>query len=162
MREQLYIRMINDFSALHDYVSTIQSSISATAAAVYILKDGQCINEWYAGFHGNNENSRLVDAQSQFNVASVRKTYLGLVVSLAIYEGKIHSLDDLVTIYLDELDEDIVKGITIRHLLTHTHGLQSQNHRLFPPGTDWRYNNTGVHMLIAIIRKLYDQSFQKY
>lgn len=101
----------------------------------------------------------MIDAESQFNVASIRKTYLGFAISLALYEGKIKSLNDRVTDYLDDVNESVMSNTTIRHLLTHTHGLESLNNREFPPGTNWKYNNAGVNLLIRMIQKLFDQPF---
>ncbi|MCU6339955.1 beta-lactamase family protein, partial [Enterobacter quasiroggenkampii] len=107
----------------------IQHQISATAAASYILHQQEVVNEWYSGTH-DGTGQRVVDAASRFNVASVRKTYLAFVVSLALYEGKIRSLDDSITDYIDDCiditDQQMAAmlcGTTIRHLLTHTHGL---------------------------------------
>ncbi|MGF9697883.1 serine hydrolase domain-containing protein [Paenibacillus sp. MABNR03] len=129
--------------------------LTATAAATCIIHHDQIVNEWYSGVHNDSQGSRLVDEESQFHVASIRKTYLGLVISLALYEGKISSIDDVVADYLDDTDTKVLGDTTIRHLLTHTHGLGDLHHRLFLPGTDWKYNNVGVNLLIKIIRKLY-------
>ncbi|USB33380.1 serine hydrolase domain-containing protein [Paenibacillus sp. YPG26] len=141
----------NAFDDLNEYVMKIKKIISATAASTYIIHHDRIVNEWYSGLHDTSTNSRLVDEKSQFNIASIRKTYLGFAVSLAIYEGRIKSLDDPVSAYWNDIDSTV----TIRHLLTHTHGLDSQNKCLFPPGTSWSYNNSGVSLLIKIIQKLY-------
>ncbi|WP_036666711.1 serine hydrolase domain-containing protein [Paenibacillus sp. UNC217MF] len=154
------------FAALNEYVERIQHQISATAAATYILHEQEVVNEWYSGTH-DRAGQRIVDAASRFNVASVRKTYLGFVVSLALYEGKIRSLDDSITDYIDDDYLDItdqqmaamLSGTTIRHLLTHTHGLHHSNRRLFSAGTDWAYNNMGVNILIKLMEKLYEKPF---
>jgi CubicO group peptidase (beta-lactamase class C family) len=151
----------NEFSELNEYVLKIRNLISASAASTYIIQNNCVVNEWYSGYHDNSVGSRIVDAQSRFNVASVRKTYLGFAVSLALYEGRIKNLDDYVTDYLDDLDELVLKDTKIRHLLTHTHGLQGSdnlNKRIFPPGTDWQYNNTGVNLLIKIVQKVFGQT----
>jgi len=130
----------NLFASLNQYVLQTRNAISASAAAVLVIHNDIIVNEWYSGCHENTENSRKVDERSQFNVGSIRKTYLGLAVSLALYEGRMKSIDDPVTDYLDDLDEAVVSGTTIRHLLTHTHGLSSPSMRLFPAGTGWTYN----------------------
>ncbi|WP_336773997.1 serine hydrolase domain-containing protein [Paenibacillus sp. MMO-58] len=101
---------------------------------------------------------REVDAKSQFNVASIRKTYLGFAISLALYEGKIKSLNDYVFDYLEDLDQRLFIGTTIRHLLTHTHGLNGPLKRIFSAGTDWQYNNTGVNLLIRLVQKVFGRS----
>jgi len=49
-----------------------------------------------------------VSASLQFNVASARKSYLGLVVAYAIYEGEMKSLDDLAINYFPELDKQLL------------------------------------------------------
>lgn len=143
------------FKKLNKYVSDVKHSISATAAATYIIHNDRIVNEWYAGTHDKAKESRFVDAESRFNVASVRKTFLGFAISLALVEGTIKSIDDLVVDYLNDLDREVLNDTTIRHLLTHTHGLDSRQHRRFLQGSDWKYNNVGVHLLIELIRKLY-------
>lgn len=93
------------FSPLNQYVLGVQKQIAASAAAVYVLHRGTVVNEWYSGTHSFSPGSRLVGADSRFNVASVRKTYLGFAVSLALYEGRIGCLDDPVSDGLVWLNE---------------------------------------------------------
>ncbi|KRF09925.1 serine hydrolase [Paenibacillus sp. Soil787] len=156
--EMDYIKSNNGFDELNRYVLSIRNLISATAASVLVMQNDHIVNEFYAGNHDKSPNSRSIDAKSQFNVASIRKTYLGFAISLALYEGKIRSINDYVTEYLEDLDENVLNNTTIRHLLTHTHGLEGPNKRLFPPGTDWKYNNAGINLLIRIIYKVFDMS----
>jgi CubicO group peptidase (beta-lactamase class C family) len=143
------------FQELNDYVYGVQKLVSASASSVYVIQNGETVNEWYSGFHRLGGQSRSVDERSRFNVASIRKTYLGLAVSLALHEGKIRNIDDEICDYLPDLDEKLMAGTTIRHCLTHTHGLQSPNKRLFPPGSGWKYNNAGVNLLIRIINAVF-------
>jgi CubicO group peptidase (beta-lactamase class C family) len=143
------------YKELNQYVLETKKLLSASAASTFVIHNNCIVNEWYVGYHDNTENSRLVDAESQFNIASTRKTYLGFAVSLALHEGKLKSINDYVAEYLDDLNKDILGSTTIRHLLTHTHGLQGPNKRNFPPGTDWKYNNAGVNLLIRIIQKVF-------
>ncbi|GGF99107.1 penicillin-binding protein [Paenibacillus albidus] len=152
------IKSYNAFNELNHFVEDIRNQISASASSVLVMQNNQIVNEFYSGNHDKSPNSRSIDDDSQFNIASIRKTYLGLVISLALYEGKIRSINDYVIDYLDGLNENVLINTTIRHLLTHTHGLQSPNIRLFPPGTNWNYNNAGVHILIRVVEKVFDQS----
>jgi CubicO group peptidase (beta-lactamase class C family) len=145
------------FEALTDYLSTVKAATLSSAASLYVMQAGEVVLEWYAGTHDSSADSSPVDAESQFNVASVRKTYLGLAISLALHEGRIAGLDDPVTDYLPEGKEDLLRGTTIRHLLTHTHGLEGNHRRLFPPGTDWSYNNAGVNLLIRIVSEVFGE-----
>lgn len=93
---------------------------------------------------------------TRFNVASVRKSYIGFAISLALYQNKLSSIDDYISDYLEDLNLAAVKGVRVRHLLTHTHGLKNNHEKLFPPGTNWKYNNIGINMLIRLIRKLFE------
>ncbi|MDF2724760.1 MAG: class beta-lactamase-related serine hydrolase [Paenibacillus sp.] len=147
------------FERLNRYTADTQRLLSASAASVLVIRDGLIVNEWYNGTHELSAQSRKVDAASRFNIASIRKTYLGFAVSLALHEGKIKSVDDPVQVYLDGLDEKVLAGTTIRHLLTHTHGLASPTQRLFPPGASWKYNNAGVNLLIDIVQRVYGLTF---
>jgi CubicO group peptidase (beta-lactamase class C family) len=160
---QLEYSLANDaFEELNQYTLGIKNVIAASAASTFVIHNERIVNEWYAGHHDHDRhdyrgNRRLVDAESRFHIASTRKTYLGFAISLALYEGKLNSVNDYVTEYLTELDKSLLGHTTIRHLLTHTHGLQGQHKRLFPPGTDWKYNNTGVNLLIRIIQQVFGQ-----
>ncbi len=145
------------FAALADYMANVKAATRSSAASLFVIHRGEVALEWYAGTHSSRTGSRSVDAASQFNVASVRKTYLGLAVSLAIHERRIASVDVPVTKYLPDCDEAVLRGTTLRHLLTHTHGLDGNLRRLFPAGTDWRYNNAGVNLLIRIVNEAFGE-----
>ncbi|WP_259391431.1 serine hydrolase [Paenibacillus sp. 1011MAR3C5] len=157
--------MNNLYQALNDYVHKVQREIGATAAAVYLIKNDVVVNEWYSGRHGADTTFRAVDAHTQFNVASIRKTYLGLAVSLLMEEGLIHSIDDEVGKYLTELTGTAAEGVTLRHLLTHTHGLvesEGQLQREFDPGMGWAYRNVGIRMLTRLVAQLSGQTLSSF
>lgn len=141
------------YTELNDYVASIQDVITCSGAASLVIQEDVIVNEWYRGIH-NVDDQRPISPTSQFNVASVRKSYLGFAVSLALHEGKISSIDDLITRYISGLDTNLFRGTTIRHLLTHTDGVR-YTERLFPAGTDWTYDNNGVNLLIQLVTQLY-------
>ncbi|TMV50094.1 beta-lactamase family protein [Paenibacillus mesophilus] len=145
------------FTELNEHVFRTKRLVSASAASILVILNGRIVNESYCGYHDHPEDSRPIDAESRFNVASIRKTYLGLAVSLALYEGKIKSINDYIVEYLDGLDPAVFGSTTIRHLLTHTHGLQGSHQRIFAPGTNWKYNNAGVNLLIKLIHNVFGQ-----
>ncbi|WEK56044.1 MAG: serine hydrolase [Candidatus Cohnella colombiensis] len=152
------------FNKLNRYVSEIQKQINATAAATYIIQNDIVVNEWYSGRHDSLASSRIVDAQSQFNVGSVRKTYLAFAISLLIENGNINCLDDEIGQYMNEL-RNITHGITIRHCLTHTHGLELHEGKLlnsFLPGENWAYTNAGITILIEMVERLTGISLADY
>jgi CubicO group peptidase (beta-lactamase class C family) len=116
----IYDKRLDVISA---YVEKVQSQINATAAATYIIQNDIVVQECYSGKQGDSIASRKVDERTQFNVGSVRKTYIALAISLLMERDCIRSIDDEVCMYLSELEDD-VQGITVRHLLNHTHGLE--------------------------------------
>jgi CubicO group peptidase (beta-lactamase class C family) len=104
----------------------------------------------------------LVSRTSQFNIAFARKSYLGLAVAYAIYEGKIKNIDDYAINYFDNYNKNLLGKTTIRHLVTHSHGLNEREDgticREFEPGQGWAYRGINVLMMaqlnfIQIVKK---------
>jgi len=56
------------------------------------------------------------------NSFSAAKTVIGLLIGIAIEEGKIHSVDDFAGKYIPEFNKNGREKITIRHLLTMSAG----------------------------------------
>lgn len=121
----------------------------ATAAALFVIARNVVQAEWYTGRQGPSPASRLVSADSRFNVYSVRKTYIGLVIANMILNGLVPNLDAQLGAYLQEPEPGLFANTTIRHLLTHTHGIDRRTSyfRRFAPGTRWHYTNAGVDLL---------------
>ncbi|MBM0066782.1 serine hydrolase domain-containing protein [Alkalicoccobacillus gibsonii] len=152
------------FKPLNEYVYNSKMKNEATAAATYIIKDKVVVDEWYSGTHDSYVGSRHVDEKTQFNVGSIRKTYLALAISLLIEQGKIRTIDDHIVTYLEEY-EKAVEGTSIRHLLTNSHGLiETDNHfeREFPVGESWAYRSPGITMLIKLVKKLSGQDLSAF
>jgi CubicO group peptidase (beta-lactamase class C family) len=142
-----------EMNDVYDYVNKVRNQISASASSVYIIQGGDVIGEWYDGI--DPSSNKKIDEHTRYNVYSVRKSYIGLAAALLILEGKIVSLDDPISTYLGE--NKLYNGITIRHLVTHTHGLndeQSGITKSAPSGTVWDYNNAGLSLLYKIILKV--------
>lgn len=148
------------FQKLISYVEEIKDRNHSSGAALVIMKDNEIVLEHYSGYHSNVAGAMPIHEHSQFNVASARKSYLGLAVAYAVYEGKI-GLDDLAINYLQEYE--ILGNTTFRHLVTHSHGLHEREDgtifREFPPGEGWAYRGINVEMMTKLINKLYGQTF---
>lgn len=93
---------------LISWVEDIKAKNKSSASSLYILKDNEVILEHYSGHHSNSDDAAPITSSSQFNVASARKSYLGLAIAYALYEGKIKSLDDYAIDYFDEIDEQLL------------------------------------------------------
>lgn len=140
---------------LFKYVEDIKYKIKASASAVYVIQENKVIGEWYAGLCPLS--GREIVEDSRFNLYSARKSYIGLAVAILIYDKKIFNVDDEVITYLEGIDGDVCKGITFRHLVTHTHGLRFERNefvKVASPGTIWEYNDAGLLLLYKIIKSV--------
>jgi CubicO group peptidase (beta-lactamase class C family) len=99
---------------LDSYIQSIQSQIGCTASAVFVIHKDNVIHERYWGRHSNSASARATDTRTQFNVASIRKTYLALAISLLIENRLIASIDDAISDYLPDY-AGIATGVTLRH-----------------------------------------------
>lgn len=115
--------------------------------------------------------------QSAFNLASVSKQFVAMLIMQLQEQGKLR-YDERVRTYLPDFPYD---SITVRHLLTHTSGLpeyfdlmqqyagpldtlsnkgmmqllsQHKPPLAFRPGDTWAYSNTGYVLLGSLIEKL--------
>lgn len=151
------------YQKLISYVEDIKERNQSSASSLVIIKDNKIVLEHYSGYHSNLVDSQPITETSQFNVASARKSYLGLAIAYALYEGKIKSLDDYAIDYFDQYDEEVLARTTIRHLVTHSHGLSEGDDRTifreYPPGEGWAYRGINILMMTQLIKKCYGNSF---
>lgn len=124
-------------------------------------------------------------ATTNFELASLSKVFTAVAVMQQVEKGYIR-LDDPVNKYLKDFP---YKGITIRHLLSHTGGLpdfeifdkawEAQRDRVFTkediipalkawgplklaPGERWSYSSPGMGVLAMIVEKVSHLSFAAY
>lgn len=145
----------NRFDLVISNVRNTSKEVDCSGASVFIIHEDKIVTEEYWGKHSKEPNARPIQKDTQFHVASVRKSYMGFVVSYAVNKGYIESIDDLVTKYLSFNKLPELNGTTIRHLLTHTHGLKRINgkiYREFPSGGNWAYRGVGIDILTQIVR----------
>jgi CubicO group peptidase (beta-lactamase class C family) len=115
---------------------------------------------------------------------SMAKTPLGLLLGIALSQGKIASLDEKAATYLPEWREDGRKDITIRQLLTMSSGLRNWDSKRFPlsdlavmhlgtqledfalsipavesPGNRYEYNNVNSQVLGIILERAYHRRY---
>ncbi|MGR3763004.1 serine hydrolase domain-containing protein [Rossellomorea sp. NS-SX7] len=144
------------YKPILDHVHNTFKTVICTGASTLVIHKDSIVLEQYIGKQSAAKDARNVQADTQFHVASVRKSYIGFAVSYALYYGYIRSIDDLVVSYLPELNETLWKETTIRHLLTHTHGLKKEGNktvREFTPGSNWSYKQIGIEALTQIVKR---------
>lgn len=149
-----YERVPTQFNAVVSNVKKTSEIVDCSGASVLIVHNDTIVTEEYWGKQSKAPDARKIQEDTQFHIASVRKSYIGFAVAYAINEGFIDSIDDAIRKYLP-MDNPILNGTTIRHLLTHTHGLRMLNgelYREFTPGGSWAYRGIGVDMLTQIVK----------
>ncbi len=139
--------------------------------ALIVVRDGEVLFERYVGD---------VERDSIATSFSTAKSFLSVLVGIAIEEGVIGGIDDPITEYLPELLERETRfgDITIRHLLNMKSGIHYVETGLpngddaltyyfddleklalerttidGPPGEDWLYNNYHPLLLGAILKR---------
>ena len=121
------------------------------------------------------------------NMFSVAKTVVGMLIGVAIDEGKIKSLDEKVAKYIPSFESDDKKDITIRHLMqmasgldweesgknplsenaesyygNDLYGLVSRQKGVTPPGKEFKYQSGNSQLLGFIIEKAVGTDLSKY
>ena len=161
-----------DPSGLDSVVKAEMERQRVPGLAVAVVKDGRVVKVAGYGF-ASVEHRVPVTPETMFQTASVGKQFTAATVMVLVEDGKI-ALSDPITKYLPEAPKSW-RGITIRHLLTHTSGIPdyatetfdlrrdySENDLVrlafnlkseFAPGSRWNYSNTGYVLLGIIVRK---------
>ncbi|MEK4627764.1 MAG: serine hydrolase domain-containing protein [Carnobacterium inhibens] len=146
----------NLFEDVHTHVMESAEKLGASGGAIFIIRNDKIVTESYFGKQSNEKYARDVQVDTQFHIASVRKAYIGFAASYAIYRGYF-SIDDPVKQFVDDSHQSAYEGVTIRHLLTHTHGLKICDvNKLvseYKPGESWAYRGPSIDLLTMIIKK---------
>lgn len=91
--------------------------------AFLVIKDDSILHEQYWDGYGQDSHT---------NSFSMAKTFLGILIGIAIDEGKIQSVDQPVSDFLPEFQEEGKSKITIKHLLTMSSGLDFDENYVSP------------------------------
>ena len=96
------------------------------AAGLLILKDGKIVVEKYKG----------IDENTLWQSMSIAKSVLSTLVGIALKDGKIHSLDETIELYVPEVIGSAYEGVTIRNMLRMASGVQWVEDEYEDPATD--------------------------
>ncbi len=135
----------------------------------------------------NITNEVPITPMTRFTIGSVSKQFTAASIALLVRAGKL-SLDDDVRKYVPEL-VDYGTPIKIRHLVHHTSGLRDfwelvdlagmrpddgytvndmlalaakQKGLNFPPGSEYRYSNTGYLVMGIVVQRVTGQSLRSF
>jgi CubicO group peptidase (beta-lactamase class C family) len=150
------------------------------SGVILIAENGNSVYHKAFGYR-EFANQTPLQTSDIFELASVTKQFTAMIIMMLKEKGKLN-YDDLVEKYLDIP----YKGITIRHLLTHTSGLPDYQAvmdqywdknkvagnkdcieylnkyappKLFEPGEKYTYSNTGYLLLASIAEKASGKDF---
>ena len=160
------------------YVEAEMQRLHIPGMSIAILRGDSIVMA--RGFGYANVELRVPASDSTiYQSGSVGKQFTSAAIMLLAERGKL-SLDDPIIRWLPE-GKTAWKGITIRHLLSHTSGIAnytdgavdlhrdySENDLVrlalkspldFQPGTHWNYSNTGFVLLGAIVRRVTGQFY---
>ncbi len=137
-------------------------------ASVLVLHEGRAIVRRAYGY-ADLERRVAASSATNYRLASLTKQFTAAAVLLLVEDSRM-SLDASIRAWLPSLPA-AADAVTLRHLLTHTSGvldyedlipasrrnpvhdadvlrlLESQNRTYFPPGTGYRYSNSGYALL---------------
>ena len=159
----------------------------APGASLLVLKDGEAVVR--RGF-GRSDLARGTEAgpATNYRLASVTKPFTAAAVLLLAQDGKL-SIDDPLRRWLPSLPA-AADGITVRHLLEHSGGLPDYEDLMakpyegqildagvlalleqrlaqpdplyFPPGSAYRYSNSGYALLALVVERASGMRFADY
>ncbi|MCK4943738.1 MAG: serine hydrolase [Candidatus Aminicenantes bacterium] len=147
------------------------------SGTILVAKDGKIL--YVKGIGEANKEYHIGNRlETRFNISSIQKCFIAVLIMQLNEEGKI-SLTDSLRKYFPECPYNSADQIQIRHLLNHTSGLGDyrkskdyqhqadtfrtiddilplvyQDQPVLTPGEKFRYSNTGMLFLKAIIQKV--------
>lgn len=165
-----------DLAHWEQRLATLAERHGVPGAQLGILRTGGGVDDLVVATHGvlHVRTEAPVTPDAVFQIGSITKVWTASVVLSLVDEGLLE-LDTPVVEVLPELrlaDPDVTKGVTVRHLLTHTSGIDGdvftdtgrgddcleryvdelgdagQNH---PLGVTWSYCNSGFSLLGRVI-----------
>jgi len=112
---------------IDDYIMAQMGQLHIPGVSLAIVRDGRTIKTQGYGF-ANIELKAPATKVTVYEIGSNTKQFTAAAIMMLVDEGKVR-LEDPVTKYFPETPE-AWRGITIRHLLTHSSGIQ--NHVAVP------------------------------
>src|SRR5258706_1800345 len=164
---------------IDDYIAAQMSRQHIPALSLAVLKDGKPVKARGYGV-ANLELGTRASPETIYQIGSVSKQFIAGGIVLLREEGKV-GLDDSIRKYIGDAPETW-QAITVRHVLTHTSGLERDAPGLqlkaqsdmvtiraayptplaFAPGEKWQYSNLGYSVLAEIISRVAQIPWSQY
>jgi len=172
-----------DKTAQVDRLFAAYNRQSTPGAVVMVIQNGKPIFKKAYGV-ANLEEKTPITLSTNFRLASVTKQFTAMCIMKLVESGRLsyeHNLQQIFPAF-----PAYGRDITIRHLLQHTSGLvafedlipdtatvqvlgkdvlsmmMAQDSTYFPPGSQYRYSNSGYAVLAMIVEKISRQSFAQF
>lgn len=160
---------------LRAYVASESQTWQIPGLSVAVASRGRILFQMHIG-HANLELDVPITAASVFEIGSISKQFVA-TVTLQLRDEGLLTLDDSIHEHLPELPSEW-RGVTVRHLLTHTSGIPdyeaimgyyAYRERMTPervialahtqpvtskPGHGYAYSNTGYFLLGLMVERL--------
>ncbi len=150
-----------------------------SVTGIVVLRDGKNVFENY--YLGTQQNDQRISW-------SVAKSYISVLIGIAIEKGQIQSVEDLASDYVPELADSPYKNVTIENLLHMSSGVEfDERYQVFTsdinkmgrvlalggsmdvfvleprgmiaePGARWKYVSIDTHVLGMVLRRATGQS----
>lgn len=174
----------HDFSdKLTEYIA-IQHKRLGFNGIVLVANNKEILFEKAIG-HASHELEVPITMESKFKIASISKSFTGMLLAIAIQEEKIGLDDTIKSFFSDYVLNEAWNDITVRHLISHTSGIPhwkgykdywliksrfplnteqvltdifSMDLR-FKPGDGVHYSSPAFYVLAAIIEAVYADSY---
>lgn len=175
-----FVSALSFADEIDDFVSEERKRQKIPGISVLVVENGEVIKMRGYGL-ANVEHKVPVTAETIFQSGSVGKQFTAAGILLLQEDGKLE-FDDPLSQHFTDAPESW-DGITIRHLLTHTSGLEAYDSKVdfrkdyteeellkvmmglsfyFEPGQEWRYSNSGYVVLGILISKLTGAHWGEY
>lgn len=158
-------------------IAEAEAKFGLFSGTVLVAENGHIL--YARGFSEANREYHIPNGlNTRFNISSIQKPFIAVLIMQLVEQGAI-ALNDPITKYLADCPYESAERIQIKHLLNHTSGLgdyrRQQEYRQrvdaletledvlplayrdtleFAPGEKFKYSNTGVLLLKAIIQKV--------
>ena len=162
-------------------------SDNAPGGAALALRDGKAVFAHGYGIADLKKPGERITPETNFRLASVTKQFTAMATMLLVHDGKLRYDETLTEVFPDF--PKYGEKIRIRHLLTHTSGLQDYEDVMdeqhwdpalqisdaqvlellkhasgtkFEPGTKWQYSNSGYVLLGLIVARASGKAFDEF
>jgi CubicO group peptidase (beta-lactamase class C family) len=153
-----------------DLAAVLDLAMAQASTSILISRIGEVLVERYADGWGPDRPRE---------VASVAKSMIAVLIAMAVEDGAITSLDQAAADFIPTWRTDARAGITLRHMMSMTSGLDDRGLALRgltgdqfainaamplrdPPGSRWAYNTAAYHLLFHILARAVGQSMEVY